>query len=352
MSDTHVIVVGNEKGGSGKTTVAMHVAIALLRSGYKVGCLDLDLRQKSFCRYLENRAKWGVAKKLTPDELPMPKFLPVHGSNHDSQAAREKQEMDAFGRTLMEFMGCDFVVIDTPGSNTYLSRVAHMHADTIVTPMNDSFVDYDLLARIDPETDEIMGPSLYAELVWKARQSRAQSGVMGGIDWIVARNRLSATNAKNKQAVAEKLDELADRVQFRQARGFGERVIYRELFTAGMTLLDLGGKGSPRKLGSMSHLAARQEVRSLLAALRLPRLREQVAKDLAPDQPRHGEAPPTEETVDDALEAEAAEATASSGPPAEVVLTEAEVAAVQAELSDAEVLAEVEAMLREQRAAA
>ena len=294
MSDTHVIVVGNEKGGSGKTTVAMHLTIALLRSGYKVGAVDLDIRQKSFSRYLENRAKWGVAKELTPEELPMPRFLPVAGSNHDSRKMAQQSESDAFGRTLMEYEGCDFVVIDSPGADTHLSRVAHMHADTIVTPMNDSFVDYDLLARVDPASGEILGPSLYAELVWQARQYRAQSGVMGGIDWVVTRNRLSSTNAKNKQAVEEKLKQLSDRVQFRVARGFGERVIYRELFTNGMTLLDLGGKGAPRKLGSMSHLAARQEVRGLLASLRLPQVREEMPKDLAPDQPERAAAPVAE----------------------------------------------------------
>lgn len=294
MSDTHVIVVGNEKGGSGKTTVAMHLTVALLRSGYKVGAIDLDVRQKSFSRYLENRAKWGVAKELTPDELPMPQFLPVSGSAHDSRKVAQQSESDAFGRTLMEYEGCDFVVIDSPGADTHLSRVAHMHADTIVTPMNDSFVDYDLLARVDPATGDILGPSLYAELVWQARQYRAQSGVMGGIDWIVTRNRLSSTNAKNKQAVEAKLKQLSDRVQFRVARGFGERVIYRELFTNGMTLLDLGGKGAPRKLGSMSHLAARQEVRGLLASLRLPQVREELPKDLAPDQPVKAQAPATE----------------------------------------------------------
>lgn len=294
MSDTHVIVVGNEKGGSGKTTVAMHLTIALLRSGYKVGAVDLDVRQKSFSRYLENRAKWGVAKGLSPEELPMPLFLPVAGSSHDSRKMAQQSESDAFGRTLMEYEGCDFVVIDSPGADTHLSRVAHMHADTIVTPMNDSFVDYDLLARVDPATGEILGPSLYAELVWKARQYRAQSGVMGGIDWVVTRNRLSSTNAKNKQAVEAKIKELSERVQFRVARGFGERVIYRELFTNGMTLLDLGGKGAPRKLGSMSHLAARQEVRGLLASLRLPQVREELPKDLAPDQPVRAAAPVTE----------------------------------------------------------
>ncbi|MEM1381806.1 MAG: division plane positioning ATPase MipZ [Pseudomonadota bacterium] len=269
-TDTHVIVVGNEKGGSGKTTVAMHLVVALMRAGHSVGVLDIDVRQKSLARYLENRAQWGVAQGLTAEDLPMPKFLPLQNSDHDSVAKREECDDDRLRRTLAAFADCAFLVVDTPGADTHLSRTAHCYADTIVTPLNDSFVDFDLLARLDPATGEIKGPSLYAETVWRARQRRAQSGVMGGIDWIVARNRLQATNAKNKAAMAKKLEELSGRVQFRQARGFGERVIYRELFSYGMTLLDLGRKGSPRKLSSMSHIAARQELRSFLASLRLP----------------------------------------------------------------------------------
>lgn len=269
-SDTHVIVIGNEKGGSGKTTVAMHLVVGLLRAGHKVGVLDIDVRQKSLARYLENRAQWGVAQGLTAEELPMPKFLPLQGSDHDSFSKRASDDDDRLRRTLGAFAECDFLIIDTPGADTHLSRTAHCYADTIVTPLNDSFVDFDLLARVDPATGEIKGPSLYAETVWRARQMRARSGVMGGIDWVVARNRLQATNAKNKAAMAAKLKDLAGRVQFRQARGFGERVIYRELFSYGMTLLDLGCKGSPRKLSSMSHIAARQELRSFIASLRLP----------------------------------------------------------------------------------
>ena len=271
-SNTHVIVIGNEKGGSGKTTVAMHLVVALLRAGRSVGVLDIDVRQKSLARYLENRAQWGVAQGLTADDLPMPKFLPLQNSEHDSVQRRQSDDDDRLRRTLAAFSDCEFLVIDTPGADTHLSRTAHCFADTIVTPLNDSFVDFDLLARVDPATGEIKGPSLYAETVWRARQMRARSGVMGGIDWVVTRNRLQATNAKNKAAMAKKLGDLAGRVQFRQARGFGERVIYRELFSYGMTLLDLGCKGSPRKLSSMSHIAARQELRSFIASLKLPPL--------------------------------------------------------------------------------
>lgn len=267
---THVIVVGNEKGGSGKTTVAMHLVTALLHSGHTVGCLDLDLRQKSLWRYLENRAKWGVEQDLSTAELPMPQFLPIQGDQHDSRVTAKRNEAEEFTRTIIQFADCDYLVIDCPGADTHLSRLAHMHADTIVTPLNDSFVDFDMLAQLDPVTGEIKGPSLYSEVVWSARQHRASAGVKGGIDWLVVRNRLSPTRAHNKLAMETRLAELADRIQFRTAKGFGERVIYRELFTTGLTLLDLGTRGAPRKFGSMSHLAARNELRGFLAALRLP----------------------------------------------------------------------------------
>ena len=121
-------------------------------------------------------------------------------------------------------------MIDCPGADTHLSRLAHAHADTIVTPLNDSFVDFDLLARLDPASGDVKGPSVYSEMVWDARKQRATSGVAGGIDWIVMRNRLSATRANNKKHMGKKLEDLSARIGFRLARGFGDRVIYRELF--------------------------------------------------------------------------------------------------------------------------
>ncbi len=271
---THVIIVGNEKGGSGKTTVAMHLTVALLKSGAKVGTIDLDLRQKSLWRYLENRAKWGIEHGLGTDVLPMPTFLPVTGSQHDSRSRAREQETAELERTFAAFSDCDYLVVDTPGADTHLSRVAHAHADTIVTPLNDSFVDFDMLAQIDPITGRILGPSRYAELVWSARQKRAMAGIPGGIDWVVLRNRVQSTRSLNKVAMGERLDDLSSRIQFRLLRGFGERVIYRELFQNGMTLFDLHTPKSPRKFGAMSHVAARNEVRGFLSGLRLPALPE------------------------------------------------------------------------------
>lgn len=246
----------------------MHLIVALLKSGWTVGALDLDQRQKSLTRYIENRRKFAenTGKTLTFPELPE-----VRASTLDSREAARARETEDFQKALGSLSKSDFVVIDCPGADTHLSRLAHIHADTIVTPLNDSFVDFDVLARLDPKTGRVLGPSFYSEMVWNARKTRALSGAAGGIDWIVMRNRLSATRARNKREMGEKLEDLASRIGFRLARGFGDRVIYRELFTMGLTLLDLGGRGAPLRLSTMSHVTARLEIRSLVAALNLRR---------------------------------------------------------------------------------
>ena len=184
---THVIVLGNEKGGSGKSTTAMHLIIGLMKSGRKVGAVDLDLRQRSLSRYIENRKKF---MEIKGQDLDLPIIAEVSPSDLDSREESKRQETETFTAALAGMEGCDFVVIDCPGANTHLSRLAHLHADTIITPLNDSFVDFDLLARLDPETGRVTGPSLYSEMVWEARKHRAMTGVPGGIDWVVMRNRL------------------------------------------------------------------------------------------------------------------------------------------------------------------
>ncbi len=266
---THVIVLGNEKGGSGKSTAAMHIIVALMKGGSKVAAIDLDMRQRSLNRYLENRRHFCESKGI---EMAFPEAPMVTPSVLDSREASKKQETENFTAQLSALGHCDFVVIDCPGADTHLSRLAHAHADTIISPLNDSFVDFDLLARLDPKTGDVVGPSLYSEMVWAARKRRAMAGVPGGIDWVVMRNRLSATRANNKKHMGEKLEDLSGRIGFRLARGFGDRVIYRELFPNGLTLLDLGGPEAPIRLSTMSHVTARLEIRSLIAMLNLPKV--------------------------------------------------------------------------------
>ena len=261
----HIIVFGNEKGGSGKSTNCMHVTTALVRSGHTVGALDLDLRQRSFSRYCENRLRYSNKNDL---DLPCPEIVELPEVDPATLGAGE----NIYDRRLTEAVAgmegrFDFIVIDCPGSHTRLSQVAHSLADTLVTPLNDSFIDFDLLARIEPETQKIIGPSVYAEMVWQARQLRAQAG-LSPIDWIVVRNRVGTQRMHNKKKITDAVDALAKRIGFRVAPGFSERVIFRELFPRGLTLLDLGDTGV--KNLNISNIAARQEVRELMKALRLP----------------------------------------------------------------------------------
>lgn len=272
-SGAHVVAFGNEKGGTGKTTTAMHVAVSLLRLGYRVAAVDLDSRQRSFARYIENRAAYAARAGRT---LPMPVPYVVERSRKASVPEAVAEESAALEHALDEARAqADFVVIDTPGSETNLSRLGHAHADTLVTPMNDSFLDFDLLAKFNPETLDIEGPSLYSEFVWECRKRRVLTR-RPAIDWIVTRNRVSSLQARNQRRVAEALDSLASRLGFRLAPGLSERVIFRELFPLGLTMFDLPQPGVAVTF-SMSHVSARQEIRELIGTLRLPGLEKKAA---------------------------------------------------------------------------
>ncbi len=261
----HVIVLGNEKGGSGKSTTAMHLCAALMAAGKAVGAIDLDLRQQSFFRYLENRAATAARDGM---DLSMPRQFTLRLSREDSIEAAQTEEESRFAQALETLdESCDFILIDCPGADTRYARMAHAVADTLITPMNDSLVDFDLLARIDPKSGKVLGPSVYSELVWEARQLRASAGLKP-VDWVVLRNRLAHNQALNRRKVGKALENLSKRIGFRIVPGFSERVIFRELFSMGLTLLDL--KKSNRLSLSLSNIAARQEVRELVKALKLP----------------------------------------------------------------------------------
>ncbi|MCH8489147.1 MAG: division plane positioning ATPase MipZ [Oceanicaulis sp.] len=264
----HVIVVGNEKGGAGKSTVAIHLAVALMRMGKTVGVIDLDLRQATLTRYLENRRRWAERRSVALP-IPVEKFLPTPAARSLDEVEAEEQAAwaDALAALKAE---CDFIIVDAPGGDTHYARLAHASADTIVTPINDSFVDFALLADVDPETFEVGRPSVYAAMVWECRKLKARTE-RRTIDWVVMRNRISMLDALNKRRVWDGLKKLSERIGFRLAPGFCERVIYRELFPAGLTLLDLTESGSKAPF-TMSHVAARQELRELIIILKLPGL--------------------------------------------------------------------------------
>ncbi len=252
----HRITFANEKGGTGKSTTAVHVAVALAYHGKKVVAFDLDHRQRTMDRYFENRSETAAKRGI---ELPGAESCVV-----------ENLDPGEFEALLIEKAeGADFVLVDTPGRDDDLARHCAAQADTLVTPMNDSFVDFDLIGQVEGESFKVKKLSFYAELIWDARIKRSRSQLdeqRREMDWIVVRNRTGYTEARNMSRIEKALSEMSKRVGFRTAKGLSERVIYRELFPSGLTLLDKGHLG---ELGT-SHLVARQELRQLVASLRLP----------------------------------------------------------------------------------
>jgi chromosome partitioning protein len=266
MADPTVIVVGNEKGGAGKSTLAIHIVCGLLHAGKRVAIIDLDLRQRSMARFFSSRAAWAAANG---QPLPMP-VEPDMGDGKALAKADEHDQLVMFEGAFAEARAkADVILIDTPGGDTVLSRTAHGLADQIVTPMNDSFVDFDLLGQVDPVTLDLLKPSIYSESVWEARKHRAiTQGRTATIDWIVVTNRLAVAAARNRQRLEERMEKLARRVGFRVGPGLRDRVIYRELFPFGLTVADLSNDIRPVAV-SLAHVAARQELRNLMLALGL-----------------------------------------------------------------------------------
>ena len=256
-----VIVVGNEKGGSGKSTVAMHVAVALVKARQKIATIDLDSRQRSLTHYVENRRAWG---QRIARELDGPQHLCLDAAaGGDSEACAAF--VDAVG-ALAE--NNSFIVIDTPGHDGSLSRLAHSLADTLITPLNDSFVDFDVLGTVDPETFAVSDISHYAKMVQEVRRQREQHDG-GSIDWVVMRNRLSMLGTRNKRLVGAALQELSRRLEFRTIEGFAERMIFREFYPRGLTALDDFDEVTLGTRPTMSHATARQEVANLLNSINL-----------------------------------------------------------------------------------
>jgi len=261
----HVIVVGNEKGGTGKSTTAVHIIVGLLKLGYRVGSIDVDGRQGTLSHYLENRA--GYAERYGI-ELVMPEHRRIAAAEADTRDRETADDGARFIKAMSDLSRQQIIVIDTPGSESHLARLAHSEADTLVTPLNDSFLDVDVLAKIDRERRSVQAPSVYTQMVWEQNNRRVVEG-RAPIDWVVMRNRMTHIDARNKRDIADLLDKLAARIGFRLAPGFGERMVYRELFLKGLTLLDI----QPEEEGyveSASHMSARHEVMTLLATIGVP----------------------------------------------------------------------------------
>lgn len=260
----NIFVIGNEKGGAGKTTFCMHLITGLMDKGYKVVSIDTDSRQRSLTNYVENREVYN--QKNPHHKVLMPMHFHMDASKENSIEEREISEKQRFEQILEQVKAeANYIIIDTPGSYSYLSKLAHSYADTIITPINDSFLDFDVMAKVNPDNLAIVSPSIYSQMIWEQKMQRATRD-QGSIEWVVVRNRLSNLDAQNKRNVNLALEQLAKRISFKIAPGFSERVIFRELFLQGLTLIDLT-KANYDKVFSISHVAARQELRDFFDCL-------------------------------------------------------------------------------------
>jgi chromosome partitioning protein len=258
----HVIVIGNEKGGSGKTTMAMHLAVALLNWGQRVGTIDLDSNQRALTRYIQNRRIWATHRRI---ELELPLHRYVRRAEGAKFQDNEAEELAAFEEAVCGIKeSVHFLVIDTPSTDTYLMRLAHLMADTLLTPLTDSFLDFGTLASVDPVTHEVTGTGHYAELVCEARRHRREFD-QGRTDWVVVRNR-SARGGLVHRGFAE----LGTRLGFRDAKGCAERLVYRQFFPSGLTALDALDEATLGARPGRSHQLAQQEMCDLIGLLNLP----------------------------------------------------------------------------------
>jgi len=271
----------------------MHIVVALLKAGKRVACFDLDLNQQTLTRYLANRQEWDRkhGRKLQlPDHYPV-KERNAYGTARNlkqfiaqlrkDRRARKENFIDSGGLShsadLRQFISQlreigradkhDFIIIDTPSGVQHLSLIAHGMADTLITPINDSFFDLDVLVAME-SSDLEPQLSAYANMVWRALEAR--SNVSGrATDWIIVRNRLEPADSNNQRQITLVLDVLQRKLGFRVARGLLERPAYREFFAAGLTVFDFAEGSESSAEFNRSNSIARVELENLIREIGL-----------------------------------------------------------------------------------
>ncbi|MBP5399763.1 MAG: AAA family ATPase [Alphaproteobacteria bacterium] len=256
MSKAHIITISNEKGGTGKSTISMHLAILLIQEGFKTAVVDMDGRQGTLSNYIKNRHSFGIQNHINliaPQLVTItPRENPLEYQNHVSEI---KMAIDELSKSY------DAIIIDTPGNKNYLFELAHKLADTLITPISDSFIDLNVLATIDENNPQKQQAGQYAQFVWEIKKYLAQQG-KPLLNWIVVGNKISPFNSRNKNLFFDHLQKISKMYGFRIAGNLRDRTIYKEMFPQGLTVLDLNTKNLKSKM-TISHLAAKQEIKSL-----------------------------------------------------------------------------------------
>lgn len=222
--NAQIIVFANEKGGVGKSTLAFHTCVALARMGHQVLAIDLDRRQQSLQRALENRD--ATARSLGV-QLPSPQ----HCVLEHQTGAMLSQEIARFGG------GCDTIVIDVAGQDSPIARRAIAMADKLVTPVNPTFVDLDSVAHFNAATMKLSSPGRFAEVVGALQSERISRGLQK-TDWMLVKNRVRRNEKLQLERFNKAVDQLPIHLGLRLIPGLSERVAYRELFMFGLTHAD------------------------------------------------------------------------------------------------------------------
>ena len=252
----HIIVISNEKGGTGKSTISMHLAIKLLQEGFSVATVDMDGRQGTLSRYIENRKNFCNKHKISLPTPPHYRFEPRE--DYALIPADRGRIQHEISKLIPSY---DAIIIDTPGNKNYLFEEAHKLADTLITPISDSLIDLNVLSEIDFEAGKVGRPGHYANYIWDVKKYLASQGKTY-LNWIVVGNKISTLKSHNKKIFFEYLNELSKLYGFRVCSGLKDRVIYKELFLEGLTVLDMQHPDLRRRM-SVSHVAAKREIRAI-----------------------------------------------------------------------------------------
>ena len=258
-----IIVFSNLKGGTGKSTTALSVIVGLLRRGKSVASLDLDMDQEALARYLFNRTRFA---KLTKLRIGMPNHHRFTEIDPGGNGAELSTRLDILSGLIDNLVAeNDYLVIDCPSLDNPLTRAVTARADVLTSPVNESFLDIDVIGEVrgSPPTVTRVGP--FAEMIGAEMQRRRDEGI-DPLEWIVVRNRRNPTATRHTAAIGTVLGELSRNLSFRVTDGFVDRLIFRELFLVGLSILDLR-KDDPLIASNSSHRSAYEEASNLLQSV-------------------------------------------------------------------------------------
>lgn len=234
MLKQKIIVFGHEKGGTGKSTLTIHVAIGLKMQNYTVGVIDLDARQGTSIRFLTRRERLDL---MVPDQ-----YFGILNSTSDSKEIAFKEDEIALKTAITKMRDLDYIIIDTRGSNNNFTQLAINFCDKLITPINDSVLDIDMLISIGSKDQVFFGP--YTQTVWEQKKQRNLQNNMKPIDWYLIRNRVSPIVTKNTNNCTAMLETICRKIGCKLGPSITERVIYKETLDRGLLLFDLQDQAS------------------------------------------------------------------------------------------------------------